>query len=89
MLRTANPPATVNGKPELLTLAAQLRRLPPQTSQENRNLATRQIHMHLLRQGDREASVDRDLELQSLQEGIPSLQFEKSETSTYTDEMSR
>lgn len=47
----------------------QLRCLPPQAGQEDRNLTTRQIRVHILRQDDCEATLDRYLALQRMQEG--------------------
>ncbi len=46
----------------------QIRRLPPQTSEEDGNLPTRPLHLHLLRQDDGQAAQRRHLELQELQE---------------------
>lgn len=51
-----------------LTRNLQLWCLPPQAGEEDRNLSARPLHLHLLRQGHRQASLHWHLGLQVLQE---------------------
>lgn len=46
----------------------QIRCLPPKASQEDGNLTTRQIHMHILREDHGEEAFGWDLELQGVQQ---------------------
>lgn len=50
-----------------MLMLRQIRRLPPQTSQENGNHPTRQIHLHFLWKDHREAHLCRDLGMPVLQ----------------------
>ncbi len=62
---TPSPPSTLTNNG---CARKQIRRLPPQTGEEDGNLPTRPLHLHLLRQDDGQAAQRRYLELQELQE---------------------
>ena len=68
-----HPPQALLSLPKFTQLTPinpphQIRRLPPETSQEDGNQPTRPLHLHILRENDREEAQCGYLELQELQE---------------------